>query len=205
MLSQLDNIIFPDRCDILDMGSQRYVYPIFKNGSSILYSAPHKKVNLSTLSSKNTIDVFVRDPYERFLSGVQSFFRYNKNVQCNVTSLYFISNYLFLDRHFCPQFYWLVNLNRFLNGVNMRLLPVKKVSEFNGKIDNRYDLDPIIADYFKNNLKVQFYLQVDKVLTETLVHKTVTMHDIVTNLKTSFPDVYKEVILRSKEICSALD
>jgi hypothetical protein len=35
MLSQLDHIIYPDRCEVYEIvPSQRYFYPIFKNGSS---------------------------------------------------------------------------------------------------------------------------------------------------------------------------
>ena len=104
MLSQLDNIIFPDRCDVLEIDSQRYVYPIFKNGSSTLNKVPHRILGIDELKQIDTVDVFVRDPYERFLSGVQTFLRYNTQLH-RETALYFISEYLFLNRHFCPQFH----------------------------------------------------------------------------------------------------
>ena len=43
MLSHLDRIIFPDRCEVIEViPSQRYVYPIFKNGRSSLYITAEK-------------------------------------------------------------------------------------------------------------------------------------------------------------------
>ena len=43
MLSPLDRIIFPDRCEVIEViPSQRYVYPIFKNGRSSLSEAADK-------------------------------------------------------------------------------------------------------------------------------------------------------------------
>ena len=35
MLSRIDEIIYPNRCEVIEfMDPQRFVYPIFKNGSS---------------------------------------------------------------------------------------------------------------------------------------------------------------------------
>ena len=43
MLSHLDRIIFPDRCEVIEViPSQRYVYTIFKNGHSSFVSAKRK-------------------------------------------------------------------------------------------------------------------------------------------------------------------
>ena len=35
MLSQLDNIIFPDRCEVLEVAPQRFVYPIIKMDTAV--------------------------------------------------------------------------------------------------------------------------------------------------------------------------
>lgn len=78
MLSYLDCIIFPDRCEVIEViPSQRYVYPIFKNGrSSLYYYVKTHKYRLlfnEQLKKLNSIDVILQDPYERFTSGVNAF------------------------------------------------------------------------------------------------------------------------------------
>lgn len=203
MLSQIDNIIFPDRCDVLEVAAQRYVYPIYKNGSSSLGNSGFKQSSACDLLPATVVDVFVREPYDRFLSGVQTFLRYNRHLD-RATSLHYISHYLFLNTHFCPQFHWLVNLQRYSN-VSMRLLPIEQLSEITEIRDNVHCRDPKVAEYFANNQKVQFYLQLDKVLTEDLVGQTVTMKQILETIKSRFPELYQEVIQRSRDLCTVLD
>lgn len=203
MLSQLDSIIFPDRCDLLEIDSQRYVYPIFKNGSSTLSKVPHRVLGIDELAQIHTVDVFVRDPYDRFLSGVQTYLRYNPQLDRR-TALHFISEYLFLDRHFCPQFHWLVNLQRHAP-VNMRILPIEKLTEVTGIFENKHERDYELENYFSTNLKVQFYIKMDKVLTEILIGKTVSMKTIMKNLKIHYAPVYREIVQRSKQLCTVLD
>lgn len=202
MLSQLDNIIFPDRCDVLEVAAQRYVYPIFKNGSSSLAKQGYRSLSANELPDGAVVDVFVRDPYERFLSGVHTYLRYNTQLE-HKTALHFITEYLFLNRHYCPQYHWLVNLQRHAN-VSMRLLPLDAISELTDHHVNYHSKDPELAMHFDNNLKVQFYLQLDKVLTQNLLHKTVNMDSINSTLQLSYPQVYKEVVQRSRDICTVL-
>jgi hypothetical protein len=62
----------------------------------------------------------------------------------------------------------------------------------------------MIDDYFKHNDKLHFYLSIDKVLTESLIGFTVEFKDIVKLIKIRHPDVYVELIKRSKDLCSVL-
>jgi len=202
MISQIDNIIFPDRCEVLELESQRYVYPIFKNGSTSLSRAAIRTLGIDELQTIETVDVFVRDPYDRFLTGAQTYLSHNTHLH-RETALHFISEYLFLNRHFCPQFHWLVNLQRHTS-VSMRLLPMEQISEVTQAVKNQHPRDPGLEQYFDGNLKVQFYLQLDKVLTETLLGRTVTMGDIIKEIADKYPTVYDEVIGRSLRICTAL-
>lgn len=202
MLSQLDNIIFPDRCDVLEIEpSQRYVYPIYKNGSSVLYQSGFRLLENYELSNLSVIDIYVRDPYERFVTGVNSFLKYNSNLDRN-TAIHFISNYLFLNRHFCPQFYWLVNLQRF-SKAKIRINPIESLSEITHLRSNVWENQ---SSYdFLDTEKIHFYLSIDKVLTNDLLGKTVTFRLIVESIKHSMPEVYKEIIQRSIDICNVLD
>lgn len=200
MLSYLDPIIFPDDCEVLELSPGRYIYPIYKNGSSTLHSLNLKRV--TNLKELKVIDVLIRNPYERFYSGVST---YLKNLGPTVdrnTALYFVKQYLFLNRHYCPQFHWLVNLRRFTDA-KFRLVPFEAISDITDAVLNTSIVDPSLRDAFDN--KLDFYLQLDKVLYEHLINQTVSFETILQTIQQQYPEVYKEVIARSKEICSVLD
>ena len=123
MLSQLDHIIFPDRCEVIEIiPSQRYVYPIFKNCSTSLRVAAKQnkwriRVN-EQIKKINSIDVILREPQDRLISGINTFIQFilRDNPGLDRTTVqWFAQHYLYLNRHYCPQFLWLVNLARFLN------------------------------------------------------------------------------------------
>jgi len=203
MLSQLDNIIFPDRCEVLQINSQRFVYPIQKNGSSSLLREGYKTVAQEDISNIKVIEIFVRDPYDRFLSGVQSYLAQNFALD-RKTMLHIVRENLFLNRHYCPQFYWLVNLQRFTNA-KIKINHIDKLNEITTYVSNKQDRDYDIETYFKNHKKVEFYISIDKILTETLLGYTVRFKDIVDFLKTKQPDVYQEIIHRSIELGRIID
>ena len=201
MLSQLDNIIFPDRCDVLEIvPSQRYVYPIYKNGSSSLYKSGFRLVDHDELSNIPVVDIYVRNPYDRFVTGVNTFLQHNAKLDQS-TVLHFVNNYLFLNRHFCPQFHWLVNLQRFTNA-KIRINPISALSDITALRVNQSE-DPLLDEYLSRD-KLHFYLSIDKVLTEDLLGKTVPFKLIVQTIKHRYPEVYKEVIQRSKDLCNVL-
>lgn len=198
MLSYIDPIIFPDRCDVLEIvPSQRYVYPIFKNGSSSLQMSGYRIITPEELKSIATIDVFVRDPWQRFVSGVQTCVE-NLNYD-RETTLHFIEHYLFLNRHYCPQFHWLLNLQRFSNA-KLRLLPLTQINEVVNVHENKIVKDQALEQRLAKNKKIQFYLQIDRVLTEDLLGQTVEFKQIVEVIRQQYPDVYAEVIGRSAEL-----
>ena len=202
MLSQLDNIIFPDRCDVLEIvPSQRYVYPIYKNGSSSLYKSGFRLVDHDELSNIPVVDIYVRNPYDRFVTGVNTFLQHNAKLDQS-TVLHFVNDYLFLNRHFCPQFHWLVNLQRFTDA-KIRINPISALSDITALRVNQSE-DPLLDEYLSRD-KLHFYLSIDKVLTEDLLGKTVPFKLIVQTIKHRYPEVYKEIIQRSKDLCNVLD
>lgn len=203
MLSQLDNIIFPDRCEVLEVAPQRFVYPIYKNGSSSLTKAGYQHVPFEKLPEINVIEIYVRDPYDRFLSGVQTYLMQNFALD-RKTMLHIVGENLFLNRHYAPQFHWLVNLQRFTKA-KIKINPIEKLSELTAHYDNQQDKDYDISEFFKGNEKIQFYTSIDKILTETLLGHTVRFKDIVRLLELKQPEVYNEIVLRSINLCSVLE
>ena len=199
MLSILDPIIFPDDCLILK-SQDHYIYPIFKNGSSSLHK--NKVVSPDEYADISEVTVFVREPFERYLSGVNTFVQHNPAYH-QETLVHIISKNLFLDRHFCLQFHWLVNLQRFTQAP-IKLTPVSELN-YVTDLHNNKSKNKSFREVFENHAELYFYLALDKVLFYDLIGQTVDFKQILTTIKQTWPDSYTEVIERSKQICSVLD
>lgn len=198
MLSYIDPILFPDECNIYKIGSDNF-YPIFKNGSSSIKSAGTLVTNIEDLES---VHVFVRDPYQRYVSGVQTYLQHNPKLDRNST-LEILSNVLFLNRHFSLQFHWLVNLARFAN-CKIHLRPINELSLVTAVKLNESTRESYLTEYFSSNNKLHYYLTLDKILCYDLVGQTLSWSQILRHTKDRYPELYKEVILRSKNICNVL-
>ena len=209
MLSRIDEIIYPNRCEVIEfMDPQRFVYPIFKNGSTSLIYAP--KYEFKTLVNEqihraNIVDIILRNPLDRFVSGVNTFVyntkKENPNLDTN-TIVYFAENYLFLNRHYAPQLSWLINLNKYLakNSI-LRLHDMSVLSEFTTKQlapneDKLLSTDQIKR--LKTNIHNEMYIRLDSLLLQ-LVGREMTFIDIMTYLHEQDPIAY------SKIKCTALD
>ena len=205
MLSYLDPILFPDECEILVGKNGQLIYPIYKNGSSSLRADHPDLVPRDQLQNRVAqVQVYVREPFERFVSGVQTYLKNNPHLD-RATALTMIDQYLFLDRHFALQFHWLVNLVRQTNDPWITIIPWTELSNATELTWNVLARDETLIEYFKPNTKLWYYLQLDKVVTEEFVNKTVKFQDIMTHIHTFLPDLYTEVIQRSQDICTALD
>ena len=73
MLSQIDTLLFPDECEVLEVDNNRYVFPIHKNGSTSLHNSGFRKLTLDEVRELSLVEVFVRDPIARYISGVTRF------------------------------------------------------------------------------------------------------------------------------------
>jgi hypothetical protein len=201
MLSQLDNIIFPDRCEVLEISPQRFVYPIYKNGSCSLYNSGFRILDPEELSNLDKVEIFVRDPFDRFQSGITTWIQHNSAAYDRATLLWVASNHLFLNRHFCPQFHWLVNLRRFTSA-RIKINPISQLSSITTLHENATENKIQSGELFSS--KAQFYLQIDKVLTETLIGQTVEFAEIIQVIKDRHPTVYQEIIQRSMNLGNVL-
>lgn len=201
MISYLDPIIFPDECKIYQF-NDRFIYPIFKNGSTTITSSC-SLLDPVYLNSVNLVEVFVREPYDRYISGVQTYL--NNNLELDrPTSLKLISEFLFLNRHFSLQFHWLMNFARF-SKAKFYIRPIKEISTITDKKINEKTRDNTLDDYFKDNSKLHFYLQIDKVIYEQCTGNIVEWSDILALVKKNNLDIYNEVIQRSKNLCNVLE
>jgi hypothetical protein len=74
-----------------------------------------------------------------------------------------------------------------------------------GETWNTLARDQSLVDRFKNNKRLWFYLQLDKILFEDFRDQTVTFSMILDFIQTKYPQLYKETIKRSQDLCAVLD
>jgi hypothetical protein len=210
MLSRIDDIIYPNRCEVIEIeASQRYIYPIFKNGSSSLMEYA-KNQNCKILLNEqikqiSVIDVVLRDPMSRFLSGFNTYVYNTKqaNPQLDVnTIIYFAENYLFLNRHYAPQLSWIINLSKYTNTLAVLHLHdmsiLDKFTQLSIKPNETNMLSEEVVNRLKNNIHNEMYQRLDHLLLE-LVGKEITINEILAHLKA------QDSIAYLKLSCIALD
>jgi hypothetical protein len=210
MLSRIDEIIYPNRCEVIEFSDpQRFVYPIFKNGSSSLTEYARQQ-GYKTLFNEQIkripiIDVVLRDPLTRFISGFNTYVYNTKheNPQLDVdTIIYFAENYLFLNRHYSTQLSWIINLSRFTNKqAVLHLHDMSILNKLTPLLINPIQeniLSSEVVERLKNNIHNEMYQRLDHLLLE-LIGKEVTVAEILAHLKFQDPIAY------SKLSCIALD
>ena len=203
MLSRIDDFIFPNRCEVIEiLPSQRYIYPIFKNGSSSI--TEHARThNFKTLLNQqigrvNIVDVIIREPTERFISGFNTFV-YNLSVENPTldvaTIIFFAETYLFLNRHYCPQISWLVNLSKYVKpNTKIQINAITDLNKFtplHTKPPVKWMLTPNIVDRLTHNIHNEMYIRLDNLLMDLTGHQ-VTFNQIINYIKTHDAEAYKK-------------
>lgn len=217
MLSRLDDIIYPNRCEVIEIKpSQRYIYPIFKNGKSSLFNEAHQQkykiLFNEQLKRIDSIDVILRNPKERFISGVNTFvwnLTTSNSSLSKDTILHFVENYLFLNRHYAPQLSWMINLFRYTTEeTKFNFFSMDKLSEYTAihTIPNLEEkiLDNDTITRLKNNVDNQHYLKLDNALL-TLINNSWTRKQILAHLMNREPTAFFETIGKSNTINGVTD
>ena len=166
-----------------------FVFPIFKNGkSSIEYYA--KESNCKWLFDGQckraaAVTVFLRNPTERFISGVHSFveFERRKNKKLDYdTMLYAIENLGVVNEHFLPQYFWLEKLSKHFQGE----LVINSVQDLYTFISNRNaPAIPKITEEQKNKIsKIQYRdLKYDNFLFTSCIGLKIPLNELLTKVK----------------------
>ena len=215
MLSYLDCIVFPDRCEVIEVvPSQRYVFPIFKNASSSLHFqaiASNWRIVLNEQIKKlNRIEIFLREPDQRLISGfntyVQHVLRDNPELDRH-TVIWFAKNYLFLDRHYCPQFFWLVSLSRFLSpSTVLTFQHMSRVAEITPLHVMPEGIKPAteeIVTHSETIPNIEMYQRLEQCFYDQCLDQSMTFAEILKVLHTQEPAAYDWVIGRSKRILNS--
>ena len=202
MFSYIDPILFPDQLKVYELTPGQYVYPIHKNASSTIARVAIRELNYFQIRDLNTVDVYLRDPFERYVSGVQTYLRYHPELD-RETTLRFIEEFLFLNNHFSLQFHWCVNLCR-MTDAWLHFRHVDELNSVTHEVWNTLTRDQTLVDRFQNHNKLHYYLELDKVLYEEFMGKTVPIRAIGKHIKRKHEFLYREVIERSQELCNVL-
>ena len=104
------NNLINTECVAVDVGGVT-VYPIFRNGSTSLFRACNKRYVNDEIKACENIQILIRDPSDRFVSGVNMYSEQN-NLGFEETWSKAQQGIL-VDRHFCPQYIWLLHLYKF--------------------------------------------------------------------------------------------
>lgn len=204
MFGNIDKTIFHDSCRVLEIVPlQHYVFPIFKNGSTSLGKTGYRTITIDQLKQLTNVDVFVRNPHERFLSGVQTYLSKLDKSLDKSTALYFVKNYLYLNRHYCPQLFWLINLQRFTKAT-ITIRPLAEINTITNFTENTSTVNQDVIDYFANDDKIKFYNEIDEVLTVNLIGQTVTFKEIMSELSTKYSELYADVFDLPRELVNVV-
>ena len=211
MLSHLDRIIFPDRCEVLEVvPSQRYVYVIFKNGHSSFdafeIKNPGRVVVNQQIQKLTNIDVIVRDPQDRLISGINTFIQHTvrDNPDLDPTTVeWFALNYLSLNRHYASQFSWLLNLARYLDSnTTLNFLPMSAVGDITGFNRKPYGVQPSSKELINQiNLLThkEMYQRIDAVIFGC-IGQSMTFTKLLQHIKTVDSPAYEYVIGHAQQI-----
>ena len=173
----LDLELFTMACEIVHLPNHdQWVYLIQKNGHSSL-RLQQARDNLETyvnhdINTLEYVDVYVRNPQARYISGVNTYLQHLERQYPELdssTALWFVKRYKFLNSHYLPQFFWLVNLSRYLNQeakIRFRnFKDIASITQFHntsgGKKPSKHFVDQMLDDHDLEN-----WLYMDQILLD---------------------------------------
>jgi hypothetical protein len=218
MLTRLDTVLYPDDIDVIhNTDIDQYVYPIFKCGyTSIVDYARHYKFPFLThkeIKECKEISVIIRNPHERFISGVNSYY-WNLHKQepklDRDTVFYFIKQYPFFNRHYAPQIGWLINLFRFMNtNSRVKLLTMDNINDFTtlnsqpGNGEQKILTSNEIEDLQSSDTH-QLYMRLDNKLLD-MTGTSWTAQELFTHLMTQDAEAYFECVAKNQVLTGVTD
>ena len=159
---------------------------------------------------QDPVQVFVRDPRQRFVSGVNTYVQHLASQGLDLdlrTTLYFVNHYLFLNRHYAPQFFWLLNLARHVPDVRAKLCHVTEISVLTST-HSRGEVVPVttelqqrIESFDWSKLDLYFYL--DQILLDH-VGQTIKVTDLVDHVRINHAQLYELVFQKTLDILNVL-
>jgi hypothetical protein len=207
MLTEIDSILFSDDCEVVFLPlHNQWVYLIQKNGTSSLRNL-EKKYNLKLLVNEQIrqldfVDVYIRDAEDRYVSGVNTYLQHLKRDHPALdqsTAFWFAKQYKFLNRHYVPQFHWLLNLSRYLSSHSK--IRIRNFENFSliAEDQDRADIIPCSNEFrqklLSNNTGLELWLFLDQVLLD-LAGAEMTWAEILNHYRTAHTTTFDLICQR---------
>jgi len=200
MLTRLDDILFPNRVEVYDFHEiNKFFYPIFKCGSTsmdaIAQDKNFKKIINEQIRKLSVVDVFIRNPKERYISGVQTYL-YN-NTHLNVDTVkHYLKQGIILDRHFAHQYQWIINLARYLDtDAKIYFHNINMMNQYCQNInivkDKNTDID--LLDVV-NSPGLATAFTIDQIILDELTGQSWTVKEMFNHLNERCPTEYSTLI-----------
>lgn len=200
MFTRLDDILFPNRVEVYDFHEiNKFFYPIFKCGSTTLYEVTKEKGFKTLINEQikrlDVVDIFIRNPRERYISGVQTYFHQNPELDVN-TVKHYLKQGIILNRHFSHQFQWIINLSRYLKpDGKIHLHSIDMLSQYTNNCnivkDKNTNID--VSDIITSpNLELAFSL--DQIILDELTGDSWTIKQMFDYLQERNPTAYSSII-----------
>ena len=168
-------------CEAIRVEPHGFVaYPIYKNGRTSLWEyATDNNCKTFINEELKTLDhiiVYLRNPLERFISGVHTYLEFENLGSHEDTILKQIEEMTVCDRHFVPQFIWLIHLSKYFKGT----VRIDSVSELYQAIPNRGSPPiPEITNKRKQKFKKINYTDIDEKIIEKYMCKSIKLETLI--------------------------
>lgn len=207
MFTEIDKVLYPNKCEVIQTASHEFLYPIFKNGSSSLLETAKDNnwkiiLNEQIFNCKNIV-VFLRNPSERINSGINTFVNHLLEQDLDEKTItYFVNNYLFLNRHYMPQILWLIHLARYANpNCILNIKDINDIKIYSNKIENKSEK---LKNYNHEHIeKINFYLEADYYLLK-YINKSLSVNDLFVSYKKDCPNGFNHIFNYSENLINAL-
>jgi hypothetical protein len=193
MLKKLIKVLAAD-CEVIKFNDEKFFYPIFKNGRSSL-TIYAKKNNLTFLKNKEIsnikkkITVFLRCPEERFISGIYTFFYLTCDQLIDENILKKIEKFDIIDRHFIPQYIWLLHLYKYFKG-NIEFKPISELYNLIPNRDGPWTGNPKpwlpLSQKEKDkilSIEHKKYIEVDKKIIKKYMNQSIKLEKLIREFK----------------------
>jgi len=200
MFCPIDVELFPEDCRVTHLSScDQWIYWIQKNGSSSLRKEECNGAigyRNHDISSLPVIDIYIRNPRARYVSGVHTYLEFlhrDHPYLDHDTALWFVKRYKFLNRHFLPQFFWLVNLSRYLShDTQLRMKDFRDLKHATTYMEGP-KIKKLSQDFagklLSDDPDMELWFFVDKILLD-LAGRTFTWSEIIDHYQTKHSDIW---------------